>query len=83
MTNSTIQGGVLQIYLEFTSSDSKFKEYKMDNSRNVKVKQQEPTTMKQSNTCQKTKVFRIASFVRRRATDIVGACPKSHEYMYK
>jgi hypothetical protein len=55
----------------------------MDSSHGVKVKHQEPTTTKQSNTCRKTEVFRITSSVRRCATDIAGVRLKSHEYMYR
>jgi hypothetical protein len=74
---------LLQIQAEFTSSNFKFKDYKMDSSHGVKVKHQEPTTMKQSNTCQKTEVFRIAPSICRRSTNITGVRPKSHEYMYQ
>jgi hypothetical protein len=55
----------------------------MDSSHSVKVKHHEPTTTKQSNTCRKTEVFRIASSVRRPTTDIANVHLKSHEYVYK
>jgi hypothetical protein len=55
----------------------------MMDSSHIKVKYQELTTIKQSNTRQKIKVFRIVLSVRCGATNIADIHPKSHKYIYK